>query len=330
MFGWLRRLLGTLPRESPDSPFTVITRPDGSKALVDAPTLSYMESTAPDPTQASLEELLAGLGSVRVYREGVAREKLLGDAPIATVDTPAALDEFKEVLRIVDGPAGHCMCFGDPSLELLDPGGERLALIAVHHGLGIRWRAWKDDAQLADGVRLLEWLARHSVEYPLAAFRETEADAERAQAAFERWVVAAPPCLSDLVLEFDEFGDPARPDVWATAVQDAYPEKDQRALALLAWHGSGCGPWSGYPAYETAVEKLIEGMSTSSISEAIGAPGVSDAQLEGAARYLAGRCSREQRDQVPLALRKRLVEQIEGTGDEDKIVRVRKLLGEKA
>jgi len=30
-----------------------------------------------------------------------------------------------------------------------------------------------------------------------------------------------------------------------------------RILALLQWYGSGAGPWSGFPSYESAAEELL-------------------------------------------------------------------------
>ena len=39
-------------------------------------------------------------------------------------------------------------------LELTSAHGERLAVLGVHHGVAIRWSAWKDDATLVDGQAL--------------------------------------------------------------------------------------------------------------------------------------------------------------------------------
>ncbi len=46
--------------------FQMIKRPDGSYSLVDQITIDYMEPTAPDPTQESLDVILKQLRKVRV------------------------------------------------------------------------------------------------------------------------------------------------------------------------------------------------------------------------------------------------------------------------
>jgi hypothetical protein len=57
---------------------------------------------------------------------------------------------------------GHCMCCGDPTIELYQ--GEHLvAAVGFHHGKSLRWNGWPEDRRLAenDAHALCRWLAEH-------------------------------------------------------------------------------------------------------------------------------------------------------------------------
>ncbi len=41
------------------------------------------------------------------------------------------------------------------------------------------------------------------------------------------------------------------------ALEREVRNETSRILALLQWFGSGAGPWSGFPYYEAAAEKLL-------------------------------------------------------------------------
>lgn len=146
------------------SAFTVIQRPDGSRTIVDQATLDYMRSTAPQPTQSSLDALLEHVSGVRVLANGAHKDSLVGDRSVlAEVADRDSLTALGGALRIVDGPSGHCMCYGGPTLELLAPNDRRLAFLTVHHGQSLRWAAWKDDAHLVDPSKLLAWLTDRGI-----------------------------------------------------------------------------------------------------------------------------------------------------------------------
>src|SRR5581483_6213885 len=85
---------------------------------------------------------------------------------LLTVTKPAELAELRECLRIAYSGL-HCICMGGPVLEVSGEGGVR-ATITLHHGQSIRWDSeWRWDAELADGRRLIEWLAARGVRGPL-------------------------------------------------------------------------------------------------------------------------------------------------------------------
>ena len=144
--------------------FTTIVRPDGSRMVVDQATLEYMKSTAPQPTQASLDAVLDQVERIRLFANGAHNNSLNGPPVLLLESTDReAMSALGNALRIVEGPSGHCMCYGGPTLELLGSSDRRLALLAVHHGQSIRWTAWKDDARLVDRSKLVAWLAARGV-----------------------------------------------------------------------------------------------------------------------------------------------------------------------
>src|SRR5512145_714845 len=147
-----------------------ITRQDGSIALVDDATVSYMESVAPQPTQESLAHILGSTARVEVVRGGSSAGSPLGKEVLAVTEDPNTIEGLRHSLQIRDGGCGHCMCHGDPTLVLSGRSGDRLAVLGVHHGVAIRWCGWKDDAELADGQRLLQWLVAMGIAYPMEKF----------------------------------------------------------------------------------------------------------------------------------------------------------------
>ena len=90
-----------------------------------------------DPTQSSLEVMLHGTARVRVWDEGICGGEPLGELLLEITD-PAEITKLFSTLRIFDGPAGHCLCYGDVALEMLDAVNHRLVLLALEHGALLR------------------------------------------------------------------------------------------------------------------------------------------------------------------------------------------------
>ena len=83
----------------------------------------------------------------------------------ADVTEPALLESFRRAFRISEDPNtfGHCMCLGQPTLELFDEAGQRIGTPGMQHGHAVRWDYWKHDAQLLDGSAIRSWLAERGV-----------------------------------------------------------------------------------------------------------------------------------------------------------------------
>jgi len=262
---------------------------------------------------------------VFVYNGGILGSDLGTNDLLLETESDDDLKTLRESLRIKDGTAGHCMCLGDPTIELLGERSERLALITLHHGLTIRWSRWKDDAELLDGPGWLRWLADRGVTYPLKEYEKDRRRAELMERSWHRWLDHMPSCLRPFAQEMKKdlgwnifVSIPESIESEETAqdvskrgeesvvqigklqkpLEEAHPDGMERALVLLAWFGNGLGPWTGYPAYEKIADDLLLSISKDAMIPALSGPGLSEAQLEGGARFLAGPDSRSLRAAV--------------------------------
>jgi hypothetical protein len=192
--------------------------------MMDRATADYLVSRASDPNQASLDALLAGITRVRVvpfanFVRGAKEHKVLLDT-----SDPASLAALRGCFAIVEDPDsfGHCMCFGEPHIELY--AGDRLAAtLGYHHGFAIRWGAWKHDAQLKEPDRLLDWLSAHGVHGPRAEVEVSQRRAEESARQAERWRAAMPECLRSFWGQLDPFPDPALHGASLDALRAARP-----------------------------------------------------------------------------------------------------------
>jgi hypothetical protein len=269
--------------------FALVKYASGARGAVDKLMLDYMRSQAPQPTQMAFDGLLARAGRVLVLEGGMDGGRPLGNAVLLDSTEKSDLAELKQALAILDGPAGHCMCCGGPTLEILSSENESLAAVSIHHGRSVRWAAWKDDAELLDGRRLLDWLAQRGVPGPLDEFLEDQRREQQGQADWQCWVAAMPDCLKQLP-----------PDVWQrvretsdlTPIHETlstlYPDLRGRILALFRWFGNGAGPWTGFPVYEELAEQILLQIPVDELVNVLQNVSPSEQELEGAARFFAG------------------------------------------
>jgi hypothetical protein len=347
-----RQLWRFLKGQRPPSDWTVVQTPEGSRITLDRETVEYIQSEAPQPNQRSLDTMLELAKTVRVIEGGASAGRPLGKKILLEIGDASTLDDLRQLLRIIDRPAGHCMCHGNPAIEFLDKSGTRLAVIGLHHGNSIRWNAWKDDAELVDGFRLLEWLAAHGVQYPLQEHQASNQTRAIAEAAWERWFAAMPPCLRPLLADqrefigmviavpsppatpaatkIEEFAQPVTVDAERLvrvkhALEEEYPDNAQRAQVLFRWYGQGGGAWSSFAAYEEVPEYLLMDVAFDDVVLALQGPSLPQPLLEGAARFLAGWNVATRRsgelECLPAELRRRLLEHSLDTEDADRRAR---------
>ena len=285
-------------------------------------------ASAPDPSE--LGEALAHATRIR-FRE-VLSERLLLE-----LDRPEDLQAFGALLRVEPGEPFHCMCPGDQTIEIRRRGGR--AVVTLHHGRSLRWdERWNTDVLLADPLLLLGWLAEHGLAAPLEAHRRLRTEAERGRAAWEAWLAAAPGCLAPLVepLSASASGgsvdDPT--DLIAAAIRslrEAYPEERDHVLALLAWFGSGEGPWSGFPSYEQVAVELLLVYPPNLLVEAVSHDEPTVLHLEGAARFFSSwwfaQAHPGEASRIPAEVAEQLLAHVDLTGVETKRTMLRAALG---
>jgi hypothetical protein len=329
----------------------LVERPDGSRMYLDVETARYLESRGPIPTQERLDAVLAHARRARVTQL-VPRNERLEDELLLDIDEPETVASLCATLRIVDGPYGHCMCFGNPHVTFLDDTGAPIAKVSVHHGLSIRWEEWGEDAQLADGTELLNWLSNHGVRQPLEEFRAEHAAQAAREKRWNEWRAATPPPLRPLLEPYAQSvgqvvfspspahtkTTPMPPlvpphhmpeDHYAHVVdtcEAAYPNETERARVLFEWLGSGGREWSGGPVYEYVPEYLLLRVPLPGLLQACETDR-SDAVTLGAARFFTSHCFHMYRSDdvthVPGGLRQRLREAAEMSGIPDNVQRMR-------
>jgi len=311
--------------------------------LVDRHYKEHLESTAPNPSQAELDEMLGKADRVRILEGGVVDANPVGKEVLLDVSGQLELEALRDAMEIKEDKRSfsHCMCHGDYAMEFYS-GTSRIAVIGLHHGVSIRWDAWKYDAALKKNLDLLNWLEKNGMPQPMAEYRKDREAEEARVRRYREWAAQMHPCLAPYLQDMLSEGGgiyffPAslpenqapgaihvRAKPWMEALEEAVPVPEERALLLLRWFGSGMGPWSGVPTYEVATEELLLLMPTETIVQALTSyERVPEPQvLEGAARYFAGwhfnSAKPGERTLIPPALKTQLLEHTLLSDDEDK------------
>jgi hypothetical protein len=305
-----------------------------------------------NPNQALLDQMLDKATRVEVAEPFADPEtRRLVQRVVYTTDSQDDIEALRQTLRIIEDPStfGHCMCIGSPWLVFYGRDGE-LAKISCHHGRSIRWdAAWAWDAVLKNGWELVEWLAGRGVTGLKAEVERMAKAAEIGRRNVQRWLQAMPVCLQPFIqgmmsgpggygmVTFSPKPDRKKPTKTPTykvnkriapmveALERAYSGNRQKVLDLFHWYGNGAGPWSGFPSYESYADDILAAYPTAELVAALLETDLSECQLEGAARFFAGKSFHKMEPkgaQVLLPdLRERLLRHTEQTGDEDKIDR---------
>jgi hypothetical protein len=220
----------------------------------------------------------------------------------------------------------HCMCAGTPALYVYDRGCERLQL-TNHHGLSIRCSLWETDVRIIDTEKWLHWFDQRGITAPRQEVEAMRAQQEQNRKDWDKWIAAMPAALK--AVWSNALGTFGMVDVvpLRSALQVSTTNRSECILALLEWFGSGAGPWSGFPSYESVAEDLLFDFSTTEIIRAAESVDLSPAQREGLARFFAGWSFGKRRPdgrmQLPEALRQSLWLHSQRTHDKDKYRRAK-------
>jgi len=299
-----------------------------------------------NPSQRSLDILIEKVTRARVLAGGMSRGKALGTEVLVDENDPQAVIALRECLAIVDDVStfGYCTCLGDNALELY-AGDLLIATLGLHHGRSIRWGAWKYDALLVDGERLLAWMAERGATAPLEAYREARLLEEVQRRALARWQEAMPRCLYPYAEEMFTSargmasfiplipeGPPGKIEEVTyklipllSALAAEFMDVDRRILTLFQWYGSGQGPWSGFPSYENIAEGLLLAFPLDQLLAALTQNELTPTHLEGAARFFAGyyfaKYHPSDIHRIPPDFRQRLLEHSLVSNDQDRLQR---------
>jgi hypothetical protein len=236
------------------------------------------------------------------------------------------LDDLRQSL-LLEPPAEsfHCMCIGSPAVYLYERGGNFVEL-TNHHGLSVRCSLWTSDVRVRDTEKWLSWFDRRGLSGPRREVETMRAQEEEDQKNWDRWLAAMPKAIAAVWSDAlaGNYGN-VNVDPLRSALERSTQDEKDRILVLLEWFGSGAGPWSGFPFYETAAEKLLLGYPTTKIVEAIASSRITSTQVEGAARLLGGWSFQQQRPgglkDVPDVVKSLLWDHVKGTKDTDKLSR---------
>lgn len=285
---------------------------------------------ASEPTHEQLAGALREATRLRV-------SEVVGGSLLLEVGDPDAVASIASLVRILPGEPFHCMCPGDQTLEFLGPGTRRTS-ITLHHGRSIRWDGvWDTDVLLDHPGPLLDWLADRGVSGPRDEADRLAVQEWNASRLWEVWKKASPPSLRQLLDGISVLGG-VPPDIdepvhlrAADAIRVAYSDREQAILALLGWFGSGEGPWSGFPSYETIAEWLLLRYPTTEIVSALAREDLSPSQLEGAGRLVASfwfaRLRPGDAARIPAEVVDRLLSHVERSANPDNRARLRAALG---
>jgi hypothetical protein len=323
----LNRAAGDAEQHTGSPAITELAGKNVRVVFVSSAAMYYSTSSAPPPTQASLDALMDRVRAVRVYEDGLSGSELRSDTVLLELREPADVAEFRARLRVRDEPGGHCMCFGTSTFEMLGQDDSRLALISVHHGRTLRWDAWAEDATLIDGRPLCEWLARRGVLEPLQELQDNEATERQSEQDWARWVSEMPRALVGVWPGTIRQSYGADIGALQAALDRSLPDERTRILSLLEWYGSGAGPWSGFPVYEQKAEQLLLQFSTAALLHAVDSAKVSSSHMEGAARLFGGWSFNKSRPNdlslLPKSLKQSFWNHVKNTEDADKLTRAR-------
>ena len=166
-------------------------------------------------------------------------------------------------------------------------------------------------------------ISPHATTEYVESERKKELELEQQIAVEEqKWTDAMPDSLRPLWPEMR--GGPSFDPAILASCRDAlgkeFPDTETRILALFSWNGSGTRSWTEFLSYEERAEVLLLDFSTAELVAAAERPGLTERQLEGAARLFSGSgFSRRAGDQkvLPAALKQALLEHVRRTAGAD-------------
>lgn len=202
-------------------------------AGLDPETVASFQVAHPDCEIAAewtkaLHRKVGDVDRIRVRSGGTCHRDKASEKTLVEVDDRESIDDLLKGLEINDEQSGfHCMCCGEPTIELYRDH-ELVASLGFHHGHSLRWPGglWPGDAAMteASSRHLCEFLAKHGHDGPLREFEESQA---RERAA-DRYAAA----LSEIAP--DRFYDELEKIIWDEEAQSWNDLEDAEVVKSLS------------------------------------------------------------------------------------------------
>ncbi len=281
---------------------------------------------------AVLYKALDGATRLRIRTGGTCHRDPKKEKTLLDVRDAKEVAAFIQLIRIDANESGfHCMCCGNPTLEFYRA--ETLILsLGFHHARSLRWPGgqWKGDGLLENTSAefLVKWLAARGVRGPQEEVEESIRLQKKSEMSQKKWLSAMPASLKPFWSAMNDISGTNKTKEMQLAFSKQFRDEKEQVLALLEWFGSGEGPWSGFPSYETVAEELLLLHKTGHIVDAIRNEKLTDRQVEGAARLFAVSDLFQRRPDdirlLPDRLKRQLLEHSLKCNDEDKKGRARR------
>jgi len=146
------------------NPFIHIKYENGGAAMIDVQYAQYHICEHPDPSQASLDQLITGVNKIDLLI-AKANENILEWETITEVDEADAIEDFLKNIQITeDEPFGHMMGIGEHKMILHKPDGSHFEMEILSENLIRLPNHWKHDAKLKEASFLREWLSQYGID----------------------------------------------------------------------------------------------------------------------------------------------------------------------
>lgn len=273
------------------------------------------------PQLEKLYALVRSADRIVVTQGSEGEKKVLFDSSEKT-----DLEAFVLALNLVVAEEWRSSICADPTVTLYKDG-KKIGYIGDVSGREVKTSVWDGNTVIADQEKWLRWFDDRNMPM-VRKERDHAVESEKKNAEDEaRWYAAMPKGIKESVEEqrYRLYGlsSPKLNKSVLSILEKEYPEKSERIFALLNWFGSGAGPWSGYPSYESIAEDYLLLFTTQDILAALNDRKPDASHLEGASRLFAGwkysKFRAKELDLIPKKMRKILLDQALKSGDEDKI-----------
>lgn len=209
----------------------------------------------------------AGATSVRVRTGGTCHRNMEDEAVLFELTGAAEVRALLDRIAIDEPSSGeHCLCCGDPSIEITDGASRIAATLGMHHGRRLRWPGgWPGDGELTGpaATAVCRWLADHGHPESLHQLEDPARIAEGKRRLLARYRALVPPDVAVALTTVDSYDE-------ARIAMDRLPEAPARAELLVRLLGAHAWPWSDGPGYlDQLVDETLAGLPVAEVHAAL-------------------------------------------------------------